>query len=246
LFRMAGIQGELDKPQKSLGKNRLHNAHFKEGPAGRISGVELDIVLKCSNDANIPRYIKRAVKNWRGHVCSAQVHSAPGTWVYTETWDVMHHAFMKTYGVKVLVRTAGEASVIHIPNIIQLFVEAAVLLQIPSKICFLLAFWCLGLLSEVYREVLAQKFDIGQHFAHVMVRMMSNRLVYSKLMDQNEGISVARVSKVIRATAEEFQVESRSMSKFIRCCVEVIMDMQGNKYTNYSKRRSVAQGLIGS
>jgi len=119
-------------------------------------------------------------------------------------------------------------------------VEAIVLLQIPAQICYFLALRCMGLLSETYTGVLVQRFDVGQHLAQKMMGFLSNMLVYSKLADKEEGISQLKVSRMIKDAAREFQVHSPNMSSVIHCGIEVTLDMEGNKYTKYSKRKSLA------
>jgi len=247
LLDLAGHSDWLDEEQPKLGTNHLERTGLEKGPLGRLTGLEIDVKLNCYSSRRVPRHLH--IDDWHGSVCSAQIQSAPPSWVFKDNFWHRGDAYYYTrlHGIKVNVKTQGEIFVFDFPTIFEYLVECIVLIEIPKRLCGVLASYCLGKLSKVYAGVLVERFDLSQYFATSVMKFLCAIKMHEWLADSNQGISLMHMSELVGKASRSFgtaEFEAADIAAFNKYTFRVGCDIRGNGYTNYSKRASVARRIV--
>lgn len=130
LLEIAEKDNWLDEMQPTLGADLQRGT---AGPYGRISGVELDLRLRCFSPGARPTFLGVDTMI-QGPLCSLQVHGAQPNWVTREYVDTLHGKFRYTraHGIQVKIEAEGEVRHFDLPMLFLFIVEAIVLMQVPA------------------------------------------------------------------------------------------------------------------
>lgn len=242
LLEIAEKDNWLDEMQPTLGADLQRGT---AGPYGRISGVELDLRLRCFSPGARPTFLGVDTMI-QGPLCSLQVHGAQPNWVTREYVDTLHGKFRYTraHGIQVKIEAEGEVRHFDLPMLFLFIVEAIVLMQVPATVCGLVARYGMGMLSCVYFGVIVEKFDLVQHFATAAIQLLSNIEAHSLIAHGEPGITLPQMlDGITRATNDmgETTLHIHDLEWFVRFCFSISLDLRNNKYSNYSKRKSLAK-----
>lgn len=131
----------------------------------------------------------------------------------------------------VLVQASTSTTVMWLPSSSRLllsFTSILVLLQVPLKVVrwFMLTF--LGQLSQIYKRVIIEQFDIQKEAATMAVNLMSNSVSFLELSDCVTGkqefpaVSRSRMEERLRAALQQQHhvLNDSEISAFVSCCFE--------------------------
>eukprot|EP00425_Heterocapsa_triquetra_P015356 CAMPEP_0195147286 /NCGR_PEP_ID=MMETSP0448-20130528/173140_1 /TAXON_ID=66468 /ORGANISM="Heterocapsa triquestra, Strain CCMP 448" /LENGTH=571 /DNA_ID=CAMNT_0040185867 /DNA_START=255 /DNA_END=1968 /DNA_ORIENTATION=- len=233
MLEMAGLPSDfIDTRQIEVGDNLWQNATLPElGGLVRIAGVQLEVRITCRNFH--PENQKDKVLD--GEHCYVDVQRKP-LWVshtelhHTADGQVINRMY---HGVSVKIVTHGEFRVVDYNVVYLNLVSAMVLLQsLPRFIVALFATCCLGHLSNIYYDAFYDRFSIRERIASITVRLMADGLVFKKLHDSHDGISMKRVATLIREAchAQKDVLDMKELQAMIAFCFHSVVD-----HKNYRK-----------
>jgi len=228
----------LEEEQGELGANKFANAKHRTGPVGRLSGLEIDMVMECHNSLASGGSWNFALK--KAPTCTIQVMAPSPSWVKrTLLTPTIHY---RTYhGVKVNLRGGGAILMFDLMKCVSAITSGIVLMQIPSKAMKFMLIYCLGHLSRIYHSALYAKFCLAQHVASSAIHVMVTSLVFSKLADSKEGISCKRMLSVTRSALSDFhELDNEEVRSLVLFCFAIARNVNENHFTNYSLRASLA------
>lgn len=218
LLELAGTPYILNNPQPSLGRNLLPDASIPSGPVGRLSGLQLELVLMCFNRAAIPRNLD--VGGWRGPVCTARVLSSQPRWNFRFRTDILLSQSRQAQysGVYVRVRGHGAIKVFDLPGLLSFLVQACVVMTLPSIVCRFIALHCLGHLSTIYRSALNSQLNFSRLVSTFALDILSSVLMVQQveegspkvlmkqalvLLEQDKNLKAADGSICVRQNSKD-------------------------------------------
>jgi len=236
LLHFAGRTNWLNEAQKELGRNRKHGAAVPEGPVGRLTGIQINLRIRCHNAANVPRSL--GADGWHGAVCTAQVEPTVPNWVWERATHERggHTRHVLYHGVLVRVETEGALRIFDLKAMLVFLVESVVLLSLPASVFRFIATSCLGHLSRLYEGVLNQRFSLSQHVASTAMHLISSSVTFKKLSDTEDGISLSKMTRATADVLRDFsELSTAELNAFVLFSFTVALDVRNNRYTNYSK-----------
>jgi len=212
-------QARIQKPSPSIAMTLAELLQLAGEPnlletSSRTSGVVLELVLKCGAHSNSPNI---ELGEWRGEFCVATVERVPSPKPIRRP-GVVHMTNKKrelnSYGVLIRTRTVGLVRVLSVSRICVFFVQALVFLQLPMHVCRLIATYCLGQLSRVYKGLISQHTSIAEHVSSLAMQIMSTKFIYDTLAGPT-GISVSKVSQELSTALSDFpELDASEIDKF--------------------------------
>jgi len=198
LLRTSGRPNWLEEEQAKLGANLKHDTLQRNGPVGRLSGLELTLQILCFNGMNVPSSLSSP--DWNGKaVCSVQVIPSPSRWVQKSlrsalpkrsSWELR---VSEQRGIRCLFATDGEVRYPSLASALRYFAQGLVLVQLPAKCFRVFMLYFLGHMSLIYGSVLDHRFSLAQHVTNAAVKLMSTSVCFSRLADTDNGISLPQM-----------------------------------------------------
>jgi len=245
LLQLANKQDWLDSEQPGLGRNYKEDATKPLGPIGRLTGVQINLRVRCYNPVNVPAVAR--IKGYYGPVCTLQVAPAADGWVWRRVTDALHGRTRHVlyHGVLVHVESDGALRTLDLSALISFLVESVVLLQMPASFFRFLATRCLGDLSRIYEGVLDQRFSLAQHVASSAMYLLSCSTSFSQIADAPAGLSLPEMSTRVANTLADFhELSSAELKAFVLFCFTIALDVRHNRYTNYRKASSLKKKVF--
>mmetsp|Transcript_58930 Transcript_58930/g.127458 ORF Transcript_58930/g.127458 Transcript_58930/m.127458 type:complete len:755 (-) Transcript_58930:126-2390(-) len=226
ILTLSGRPGVLDEVQDRLGTNKLPGALTAKGPFGRVSGVATSILIKCGNVVN-PVQGCTTLPFVEGPICTltTQVRQA---WASREDMGTVDNSvgavYRKFHGVRVTIDKGGENNFWDFAAVFNSFVALIVLYRIPMHMVLFIMVRMLGQLSLIYRRVLWQVFDITEQVSGMVLRMTANTLLFSKLTDEADGISIVRLGALLRQALSHRAgtLDFEEQQRFVNFCFTAI------------------------
>lgn len=205
LLFLSGVDHFLDQTHSGSGANIKPGAKHN-GPLGWITGIELVMSLDCSNfvrgNIHLPESVHKQLRESAGRFCFITVSKTARKWASMDRVDTVSiHGGMSTRhyaGIKIFVQRGGKYRFRTFEFVFNSLVSGLVLAQIPEIIVGMIALFCLGRLSKIYRRAVYSSFHIIDATASLVTRVMSQGVVFSEISDSSGSITKTNMQKRLR------------------------------------------------
>jgi len=178
LLSLSG-QGSLDTQKWGLGRNRISG---RLNPLLRMSGIDLTIDLECGDFKEVT---VGGVPD--GQACYLRVKPTVGTWAQAAFPSLFGKNQHSTYrGVRVRTSMRGKQFSLDINSILINIASGAVLLRLPKAIVFLIAAFCCGEMSTIYRHLIYKRFDISEEVSAMAMRLLAHEVAFNDLEQSDD------------------------------------------------------------
>jgi len=178
LLSLSG-QGSLDTQKWGLGRNRISG---RLNPLLRMSGIDLTIDLECGDFKEVT---VGGVPD--GQACYLRVKPTVGTWAQAAFPSLFGKNQHRTYrGVRVRTSMRGKQFSLDINSIFINIASGAVLLCLPRAIVFLIAAFCCGHMSTIYRHLIYKRFDISEEVSAMAMRLLAHEAAFNDLEQSDD------------------------------------------------------------
>lgn len=227
LLLLSGHPDLLDGQNDLAGENQLQGGRAG-GPANRISGMELKVLVDCFNPyrphlGDVPSAEDVAV-------CSLRVVKQTVAWVEQERQDHLPGGVRIRYyhGVKIVVQTGGIFEFIDHNKVYLNLVSLIVLLGLPTKLVRIMIMYMLGHMSVLYKRALCEDFNLQLVIAGMAARLMALSASFVQLEDVtkngSEGISVRRMAeRMDRVFGKRQELDETERIALVRFCFDQIV-----------------------
>eukprot|EP00811_Abedinium_folium_P009305 NODE_185_length_3438_cov_7.369073.p1 GENE.NODE_185_length_3438_cov_7.369073~~NODE_185_length_3438_cov_7.369073.p1 ORF type:complete len:1000 (-),score=249.74 NODE_185_length_3438_cov_7.369073:353-3352(-) len=200
LLAASGHPNLLNSFVADAGENMMPGAVYTEGPMSRISGLEMQLYIECTNaDSHwVDKVPQSVIHDWGGPLCIAQaeVPDMRKAWLsYTRVFPAKNGSAMRHrqyHGVRLVGVPSGTLYYFDITELYTWLVASIVVFSLPVKIMRFVATHCLNALSHVYQRALDVPFSIVRELAVESVNILAITSSYYELADGPSGLTKDR------------------------------------------------------
>eukprot|EP00811_Abedinium_folium_P033846 NODE_677_length_2843_cov_16.037187.p1 GENE.NODE_677_length_2843_cov_16.037187~~NODE_677_length_2843_cov_16.037187.p1 ORF type:complete len:878 (-),score=231.71 NODE_677_length_2843_cov_16.037187:182-2815(-) len=188
----SGYASLLDSVISQAGTNGLEGAYYEDGPIVRLPGIEIYLIVSCSNDNDLLEY--DVTIDWSGPACLVEISvpDFPRTWpsyvkhFYDQDTTVLRRR--RYHGVYIVTKTSGTYYYVSGYNIYEWLLLGTVLIAIPSKIVQFVATNLCGHISTVYGHCIKERYNLLDQLAATATMLSLNTSVIQTIVGE-EGLT---------------------------------------------------------
>jgi len=164
-----------------------------------VTGFEIKLYLSCYPANEVPKQYK--VKEVGNGVCTIQPVPSPPLWVGIDEGSVHQKDIeWRFHGIRIRIVVGMRVRVFDSKSLFGWFANAVVYMHLPRVVFAWILKFCMGRMSEIYRNVLREDFTLSQHICAMMIDVLTKNVVFSFLADTPAGVSYKRVARKLEET----------------------------------------------
>jgi len=241
LLDLAGMTGNLDTQQESLGPNSLRSSG---GPARRITGLDLHVVLTCYEPAEVPApYVHQRGQS----VCTVTPHLASPMWVSHKSWDSdgSEQHVVRRHGIRVTIATKMYVSRLNLETFMSWLVKTVVLVGVPKLLCSVLLVCFCGRVSELYQRAIREPFHLADHMCELVMNVLVRSVTFHVLKDSKDNLSFERLSKVLDENISWPEGMSKAPLHALATLVTAYVRKE-DSFTQWRRERDDVAGVVAA
>jgi len=231
ILHLTGKSDWLDSPQLPLGKNQLDKPGVFLGPAGRVSGLSINMEMMCYSHSQTPS--KFRVQGWDGALCLLRATPQASHWVRRTASQYVEGVAVDTtyHGVAIRV-SIGSLQRFDMLGCIAFITQAYVMSKVPTMLCGFFVLCCLGEVSKIYHGMVYKKWNVTQQMIHAVMHMICNSILFDNLVGANDGISLKTLKQKLayglQGNDELDETELHALALF---CFDTAQDIENHRFS---------------